>query len=415
MLKLSILSILVFAIFLQTPDCEAARKAKQPQQTSNVEEATYPPLETMAAAMLMVGFRGQTIADNDKFAAALQSGKVANVILFDKDLSTGGARNINSPEQLRKLCARLRELGALFIAVDQEGGQARRLRPQKGFQDLPSAQAMGQGSPHETLQKAESAGKELKELGINVDFAPVVDVDSNPFNPLIGRLGRAFSSDAKLVAAHALAFGRGLAKSGVIPVLKHFPGQGCAEKDTHQEATDVTMCWNAQIDLVPYADIFQSGWPGMVMTGHILVKSLDSANPATLSPKIINGLLRNGLGWQGVVVSDDLQMKAASDGRDLKEIILAALNAGVDILLFGNNIEWDENLPEKAAQTLLELVAEKSVSEERIKESWRRISSLAGVYGLMDNIVPASENDSKAEQQPASDGNVEELLKHVGS
>lgn len=397
---------------------DAAKKARQPVRTQEIIQENYPPLEKMLGAMLMFGFRGEELPDNDKFAAILKSGKIANVVLFDKDLATGGSRNISSADQLRKLCARLRKMGTIFIAIDQEGGQVRRLKAKRGFQDLPSAQAMGQGSPHETLQKAEAAGREMRELGINVDFAPVVDVDSNPFNPLIGRLGRSFSSDAAVVSAHALAFGRGLAKSGVIPVLKHFPGQGCAEKDSHLEAADISGCWNAQIDLAPYADIFQKGWPGMVMTGHLLQKNLDPANPATFSPRIIDGLLRRALGWQGVVVSDDLQMKAASQGRELKQAIQMALQAGVDILLFGNHIEWDENLPDKVVQAMRELVEEQLVPEERIRQSWKRISTLAELYGLMQKEEPGNEegaNPETAESAQEHGTSAEDLLKHVGS
>ncbi len=347
-----------------------------------VEKVENPPLEKMLGSMLMLGFRGFTLEDKNPFLDKIRKGQIGGVILFDKDVSSNGSRNIQSPEQLKKLCGQLQDASPdfLFIGIDQEGGQVRRLRPQKGFMDLPSAQAMGQGNSHETYATAEKLGAELHGLGININFAPVADVDTNPFNPAIGRLGRAFNSDAFIAAQHALSFGLGLAKMDVIPVLKHFPGQGCAEKDSHIEAMDVSNCWNVNVDLLPYAEILKAGWPGMIMIGHIQHKELDVNLPASLSQNIIDGLLRKGLGWQGVVISDDLQMKAISQGRELKDIIYLAIEAGNDILLFGNNLEWDENLADKVWQSLNELVGENRISEQRIRESWQRITGLKSAY-----------------------------------
>lgn len=404
--------ICLHLLFLHESDFAQAAQTEVQQTT-----AEMPALEKMLGSMLMFGFRGTRLKEDSKFFQLVKAGKIGNVILFDKDVSTGAVRNIENPQQLRALCAQLRDAGVIFIGIDQEGGQVRRLKSQKGFGDLPSAQAMGQASPHETFQKAETLGKELQNLGINLDFAPVVDVDSNPYNPVIGRLGRAFSSDPATVAMHALAFGRGLAKEGVVPVLKHFPGQGCADKDSHQETTDISACWKADVDLLPYAEIFQAGWPGMVMTGHLIQKNLDSDNPATLSRNIIDGLLRNGLGWQGVVVSDDMQMKAVHSDMELKDVIEKAVHAGIDILLFGNNIEWDENLPDKTLSALNELVAENRISERRIQESWKRISALQNVYKLMQNpqTAPVEKENKKSETLPAFQGedNSEKLLRQI--
>lgn len=381
-----------FMAFAASPS-QRARSQAGPAERPGAEE-NYPPLENMLGAMIMTGFRGASLDEKDPFLNKIRQGQIGGVILFDKDVTSNSSRNIQSPEQLKKLCGQLQSAapGFLFIGIDQEGGQVRRLRPQKGFMDLPSAQAMGQSSSHETYALAEKLGKELHDLGVNVDLAPVADVDTNPFNPAIGRLGRAFNSDAVLAAQHALAFGQGLAKADVIPTLKHFPGQGCASKDSHLEAMDVSDCWNANVDLLPYAEIIKAGWPGMIMIGHILHKELDASLPASLSQNIIDGLLREGLGWRGVVISDDLQMKAASQGRDLKEIIYLAVQAGNDILLFGNNLEWDGELADKVWRSLNELVAENRLSESRIRESWRRISALQEAYAKSGPAAPDAAN-----------------------
>lgn len=348
-------------------------------------EETAPGVDSdaMLGSMLMLGFRGASLSADDPFLKMVSEGKIGNIILFDRDVSENAPRNVVSPQQLAALTATLRKAAPrpIFIGVDQEGGQVRRLKPQKGFFDLPSAQALGQGSVQTTRETAEKLGSELHGLGINLDLAPVVDVDTNPFNPAIGRLGRAFSSDAQVVAAHALAFGHGLAKNGVVPTLKHFPGQGCAGQDSHLVLPDVSQCWNAEIDLRPYADIFRQGWPGTVMIGHLFHRGLDPDLPSTLSPKIVTGLLRQGLGWQGVVISDDLQMKAVSEGRDLAQTMQLAIEAGVDILLFGNNLEWDAELPQKAWNTLKSLVDEGKISPARLAESRDRIAALHEAYG----------------------------------
>ncbi|WP_300923097.1 glycoside hydrolase family 3 N-terminal domain-containing protein [uncultured Desulfovibrio sp.] len=354
-----------------------------------------PSLDRMLGSMLMCGFRGTELDPDDPFLAAVADGRVGNVILFDRDMTTGGERNIRSPEQVRRLTATLRAAapGPIFIAVDQEGGQVRRLRPQKGFSDLPSAQRLGQGSVAATLETATLLGEELAGLGIDVDLAPVADVDSNPLNPAIGRLGRAFSSDPAAVARHALAFGQGLARSGVIPVLKHFPGQGCAREDSHLGLPDITRCWDGATDLLPYAEIFRAGWPGMVMPGHLFHAGLDPDLPATLSRMVVTGLLRQGLGWQGVVISDDMQMRAIAGRYGLKESILLAVRAGVDILLYGNNLEWEDGLADKVFAALRALVDEGSIPVERIRRSWERISALHA-------LSPTATTSSPSERIP---------------
>lgn len=376
MLK-KLLPVLLFCLLVSP----ASRAADMP-------DASGPSPEEMLASMLMFGFRGSN--SENVFPAFPQANLPFNFILFDRDVSDNSSRNIVAPEQLRRLTEGLQQISGkgVFIGIDQEGGQVRRLKPQKGFQELESAQKMGQENVAATLEKATALGAELSSLGINLDLAPVADVDSNPYNPLIGRLGRAFSSDPALVAAHALAFGQGLAKNRVVPTLKHFPGQGCADKDNHIDPVDVSQCWNADTDLLPFAEILKAGWPGMIMMGHLSLKNLDPDLPASLSANIVTGLLRQGLNWQGVILTDDLQMKGAMGSRPLKKTLRLALDAGNDILLFGNNIEWDEGLPGKVWQALGELREEGALTDERIRESWQRINILKNAYGIGVVNVP---------------------------
>ena len=365
-------------IFCFSPLLRSGASAAQAAPAKTSAGSAAPSLDVMIGSMLMLGFRGADLPQGDAFLALVRAGHVGHIILFDRDVTTGGERNIISPQQVRRLTATLRSASPcpMFIAVDQEGGRVRRLKPQRGFADLPSAQNMGAASPEKTRAIARQLGVELASLGISVDLAPVADVNSNPANPAIGALERSFSPNPALVPPHALAFGQGQAQSGIIPALKHFPGQGGAQKDSHLGLTDITRSWNAKTDLAPYAQAFAQGWPGMVMLGHLYHKGLDPQYPATLSRAVVADLLRGRMGWRGVIISDDMQMKAITDHYGMEQAMLLAVNAGVDILLFGNNLYWDETLPRKAFETLRGLVESGRISRQRIMESWLRITNL---------------------------------------
>lgn len=335
-----------------------------------------PPLESMVGAMIMCGFRGAELPPHSPFARALAAGRVGHVILFDWDVERREPRNILSREQLTRLTHALRAIARrpLFIAVDQEGGRVCRLKPAHGFTPLPSARVMGQGAPEATRALARASGAEMRAVGINVDFAPVADVAGDAPSA-IGRLERSFGGDAGRVTQQASAFGLGLADAGVIPALKHFPGIGCGSGDTHLARVDIAACFDERRDLAPYAAALARGWPGMVMVGHVHT-AMDTAHPASLSSAVVNGLLRQRMGWQGVVISDDMQMQAIRGHYPLEEAVRLAVEAGVDILLFGNNLHWQPDMAELAHATLLRLVREGRISRERVRASWQRIQHL---------------------------------------
>ncbi len=350
--------------------------------------AERPTVEEMAAQMLMVGFRGTEAGTDSPIVRQIRAGVVGNVILFDRDLTAGGKdRNVASPEQLRKLIADLKAAmpeGSslpLWAAVDQEGGKVQRLRPARGFlKDWPAAESPGRGNLDNTRKTAAAMGKELADLGIDLDFAPVADVNTNPDSPAIGALGRSFSADPEVVTQHAVAFGKGLRDAGVVPCLKHFPGHGSARDDTHEGAADVTATWDPS-ELLPYREAFAAGWSGAVMTAHIFHSGLDSDRPASLSVRITRGLLRGVMGWRGVVVTDDLQMGALAKKYAMEQIVRMAVEAGSDILIFSNNsrdIPFDPDLAQRAHAILVDLVRKGVVSGDRLYESWRRIAAMKG-------------------------------------
>lgn len=342
-----------------------------------------PSLEVMAGQMLMVGFRGTGEAplspDLVQMLPMIRSGHLGGVILFDVDWQTKKrGRNIVSAAQVKTLT---KLLGAdapipLFIAVDQEGGAVRRLKPEHGVPATPSASAMGQTAPRETHDAAKALGQKLHALGINVDFAPVADVAVAPQSPAIGAVNRAFSNDPALVAAHASQFAKGLGDAGVVSAYKHFPGHGSALADTHQGLTDISATWTKQ-ELAPYqSSALPVDTPLMIMTGHLFNSKLDPELPASLSKRVVTDLLRKELGWQGVVVTDDLQMRAITSHYSPKEAVRLAVLSGTDILLSGNNMAHSPDEARMLHAILVQLVKKGEISEERIFQSWQRIRAL---------------------------------------
>ncbi|MDR3045918.1 MAG: glycosyl hydrolase family 3 [Desulfovibrio sp.] len=334
----------------------------------------------------------------------VRAGRVGGVILFDRDVTTGSPeRNIISPKQVRALSAALQAAAGaspaglpLFVAVDQEGGRVQRLKPERGFTQYPPARQLGQGTTDETRLRAVAMGRELADVGVNLNFAPVVDVDVNPDSPAIGRLGRAYGRDPRTVAAHAAAFINGMAQAGVVSCLKHFPGHGSARADSHLGVTDVSATrrpeelWPYRALLRPAGNAWADGWGGMVMVGHLYDNRLDAAHPATLSRATIDGLLRRDMGWRGVVITDDLQMGAITDRYPLEEVVFRAVDAGADILLFGNNLRWQPDLTARVHATLTGLVQSGRISEDRIRQSYQRIARLKGLLRADDATLGSS-------------------------
>lgn len=340
-------------------------------------------LDREIGQMLLVGFRGQALDPGSSLSRDLERLNIGGVILFDYDVELKKpGRNIHSPEQVRRLTRRLQSLARtpLFVAVDQEGGRVTRLKPEYGFAPLPSAAEMGRGRTQRTEQLAAAMARTMAELGINLDFAPVLDLNVNPDNPVIGKLGRSFGRDPKRVAAHGLAFVQGLHRGGVLACVKHFPGHGSSLADSHQGFTDVSATWSRE-ELEPFAALIRSKECDMVMTGHLFNSRLDPQHPATLSRKTITGLLRGALGFDGVVVTDDLQMGAISRHYGMEQAMELAVNAGADILLLGNNLEYDPNMARRAHTILKKLVREERIPRSRIKESYERIMGLKARLG----------------------------------
>lgn len=345
--------------------------------------STEPSLDIKIGQMLKVGFRGMTVQEDSPIIKDIEKYQLGGVVLFDYDVPKDTAyRNISSPGQVQELTKRLQSFAdiPLIIAIDQEGGSVVRLKPKFGFKPTVSAQYLGKLNKADSTRKyAHQTGEILDRLGINTNLGPVVDLNLNPGNPVIGGIERSFSADPEIVTKHAGIFAEVLHQYGIINTLKHFPGHGSSKEDSHLGVVDVTDYWR-QKELIPYRKLIESGEADMVMTAHIFNAKLDSTYPATLSESIISGILRDRLGFEGVVMSDDLQMKAIRTQYGLKETIKLSIQAGVDILSFANNSIFDEQVAAKAHGIIKELIMEGEISEARINRSYQRIMKLKNKY-----------------------------------
>jgi beta-N-acetylhexosaminidase len=349
-------------------------------------EAEQLSLEDAVGQMLMIGVRGTEV--DEELEVWLKELAPGAVILFDYDGPSGGEqpRNIVSPEQLTALTAALQRASPrpLLIAIDAEGGFVNRLKQEYGFDvQLPTHLTLGAGAPSRTESLAAASAAQLSELGINWNLAPVVDVNVFPDSPAIGRWERAFSDDPALVADHAAAFIRAHRDADVVSTLKHFPGHGSAVGDTHLGVTDVTESFVREDELAPYRALIDDGYDDAVMTAHVVNRNLDpSARPATLSRPIVTGLLRGELGFDGVILSDDMQMGAILEQYSLEAAVLEAIKAGVDVILIANQNTYDLAQVRRARDAIVAAVERGEITRERINQSVERILSLKRDYGV---------------------------------
>lgn len=333
--------------------------------------------------MLLFGFRGLNIQQCQDIAEYISNGRIGGVILFDRDLASGSDyRNIESHQQVKKLNFELQSIAAipLFIGIDQEGGKVQRLNPSKGFESVPSAAEIGQFNDSEFTAKTYSKlANDLNNLGFNMNFAPVADINLNPKNQIIGQKGRSYSVFPEDTVHHCSIFINELREKNIISVIKHFPGHGSSTADSHLGFVDVTNVWQSQ-ELTPFRMLNQYGYAEAIMTAHIFNSNFDSIYPATLSKTWLTDILKSDLNYDGVIISDDMQMKAISSQYTDSEAIELAINAGVDILIYGNNLEYDADLPKKTTDTILKLLEQGKITEERIDSSYNKIINLKQKY-----------------------------------
>ena len=328
------------------------------------------PLEAVAGHCLMVGFSGAE--PPEALLGRIARGLVGGVILFK--------RNLKEPAQVRRLCQSLQEAAAsspgavpLWISVDQEGGRVVRLSAP--FTVPPPARQLAEGGEEAVSDLARRVAGELMCVGINMNLAPVLDVDTNPLNPIIA--DRAFSSDTGECSRLGAAYVGALQAEGCAACAKHFPGHGDTATDSHLilPVVDHGRERLEAVELKPFRAAIRSG-AAAVMTAHVLYPRLDTEEPATFSRPIIEGLLRAELGYGGCVITDDLDMRAVADEHSLEEAAVRALRAGCDVAL----VCGSEEAAPRMHSALLEAVRGGALSEERLRQACGRVLAAKALF-----------------------------------
>lgn len=321
-------------------------------------------MSKLVGQRIFTGIRGHALTEEEKTFIA--ENNIGGVVLF--------ARNVAEPQQVRDLCAEIQSLrhlqadkAPLFIGIDMEGGRVHRLKAP--FTLWPAVARLGKlDNPTTSFDFAHRMGNELKAVGINLDFAPCVDVLTNPQNKVIG--DRAISTEVAMVDKHASAMVRGYIKSGIICCPKHFPGHGNTLVDSHEDLPVETADRKRleDLELIPFKKSFKSG-ADMVMAAHIRYPRIDQKYPASLSATFLTQILRTELRYRGLIITDDLGMGALTKHFTREEIAVRAIEAGADLLLYCN--EFDA--PPAALEAIIEAMAQGRLSKLKMDDARARI------------------------------------------
>jgi beta-N-acetylhexosaminidase len=322
-------------------------------------------VEGLAARLVCVGFPGTTVTPELR---ELVARGVSSVILF--------SRNYESVRQLCELCAAIKSLTPrpIMVCVDQEGGRVQRFGAP--FTIIPTMREIGR---HNDVSLARNVGRvigsELRAVNIDMNLAPVLDVDSNPANPVIG--ARSFSDDPHVVARLGCALAEGLQSTGVAACGKHFPGHGDTSVDSHFDLPRLPhdMVRLEQIELPPFVAAIHSGMAA-IMTTHVMFDAVDGEHPATMSHAVVQRLLRDRLGFDRVVISDDLEMKAIVDHFGINRAVIDGVKAGVDLFLICHSADKQHG----AIDALIEAARNGAVAADRLVQCNSRLDSLFRAY-----------------------------------
>lgn len=381
-----------YALARQGFDQDGQGQNKTPIGDSNPPPKVTDPIEEQIAAMSMAEKIGQLVIVgmdgyelDDSARSLITEYQVGGFILFK--------RNLKSAQQMVTLLNSLKSVNSvnkvpLFLSIDGEGGRIDRLPGE--FIKIPTNRKIGRlGKIELSSQIGGIMGKTLKAIGFNMNFAPVLDIDSNPKNPVIG--DRSFGATAEIVSSHGVAMMKGLQDEKVISVVKHFPGHGDTTVDSHIDLPSLSHDLDRlqSVELVPFGAAIQNNADG-IMIAHILLRAIDPEYPSSLSYTIITKVLREQMKFEGVVFSDDLTMGAILDNYDIGEAAVRAISAGSDVVLVCHNSENAQ----KALLALEDAVKTGYISEERLEQSVYRILKLKEKYQLRDE--PISEIDVAA-------------------
>lgn len=335
-------------------------------------------LEEKIGQLLMFAFQGDSY--NDQLETQIKKLNVGGIIYF--------SRNIKSKEQVKELNQKIKQNAKIppFIALDQEGGIVQRIVEK--MPAFPGAMAIS-ASQMDNYDVCYEVGKELRSIGFNVNFAPVADCNNNPLNPVIN--SRSYSDDPKVCGWYASRASQGFQDALILPTSKHFPGHGDTKVDSHLSLpmVDKTIDELEKMEFVPFQETIKNGIDG-IMASHILYPALDDKFPATLSQKIITGVLKEKMGFKGLIVTDSLTMGAIYNTYSHREIVRYACNAGIDLLVFCGKADINDQID--IYNSFIEEVKIGNIPLERIEESFEKIMALKEKY---INLEPTEINYKK--------------------
>ena len=343
-------------------------------------------LRRMIGQMLIIGFPGTSLAEEwpARVADLIRKGEIGGVLLLSD--------NVRSPAQLQQLTRGLSLAGGAvrpFIAIDQEGGAVQRLTRYKGFSGLPSAAMVSLSKAEEAFVLYARQAEELAAQGITINLGPVVDLDIAPDNPVISRLGRSYGATPETVVPFARAFIQAHRQRGLLTAAKHFPGHGSSLADPHDALPRVTGRWS-KAELEPFSQLIRERpTVPMIMVGHLQLAGFsDGDTPASLSRLAITEILRGRLGYDGLIITDDLDMAAVRGRYQIEAAVVKAVAAGNDLVLVANNENPDPDLVERSLRAVLAAVEEGTIPRHQLEASHRRI--LAAKRG--DNVRHSGES-----------------------
>ena len=322
-------------------------------------------LQEIVGQLFCVGFEGTDLDANPRLRSHIENGMVGSVIIYKRNLG----------EDLSRLLKQLHEVETehpLWIMVDQEGGRTQRVRDVDTLSHFDMARSH---TPEEAKDAYRKMAAMLRGLGFNFNLAPVVDLDINPANPIIGYYGRSFSHDPEIVYTYARAFIEAHREEGVLTCIKHYPGHGSATMDTHLHWANVTALWKpAEREI--FKRMIDDRYADSLMTSHVFHREIDDKFPASLSRKHVRDIVRDRWNFDGLILSDDLLMNAVSKHYDLPEILEYAVSAGNDVLIFSNVDYFAGDYVGNLHRIVRDLVEKGRISMTDLEESFNRVIGL---------------------------------------
>jgi len=352
------------------PALPESTEALPPTTASAAVEPKGPrDAATMVGALLMLGLPASAASEPSAqlLARQITQGKVGGTVLL--------RHNVRDRQSLLSLSDLFASANPQVLnAIDQEGGLVQRLSTDVGFEKIPRAQWVADNlNSIEARDLYFAAGRELRDAGFNLNLAPSVDWH-DPNNPVIGKHGRSFGARAERVANYAGSFIEGMEQAGVATTLKHFPGHGTSRGDSHNGFVDITTTWKSE-ELQPFQLLASKAQ--VIMGGHLFHPNFsDGELPVTFSEKALRGVLRQKLGFEGVVITDDLDMGAIRNNFSLQEAVIYALQAGNDMLLMSNSLDYDPDLPDRVAGWVIEALERGTLSPTTLANAYSRVMRL---------------------------------------